>query len=549
MRGLMDVGLPRQHGRPPGAGESRMGIMQKSQIQSRGRSALLSAAALLVAVLGAAQCSFSPDLATGLLRCGTGATCPEKYTCVTSNNNQSFCCAAGDSRPECTGAAPDGGTPIDTATAGTDLPPAIDTRSPTELTPRLLVTGQVLLADFNNACTRANPASTPDRWCAFSRTSGTELLVVNVTAAAKGPPQTCDGSNPACLSLTKAHFTTTNPKLVGTRPSFYGDLLIFYAEATLDPAQPDFYRGGVFAWYPGWTEARRLTGPNGARCHSQSWVGAPAALCVDRTPEGATQVRAGLVPPGNQLLPLFQTLTPTENFFAYLNRGGDRFIYGVGPDPSSPLALFMVPIADVLDPSKRVALAPQVKTLAVSPDGSAVYYVAEEGRPGGPVFAVDTATGAKRTDIAANAEEIEPLTDHLGNDHGVVTFEERGGGLATTKVFFDRVAPQALPLGRIAGAFVSPDRRYSLTWAVEAVVGTRTRHDLKLTDNSTATPCVLQGEPRAINALSPVFSPDSHFVFWQEPGLTAMDDAGWVAIANGCKGKRAFTGQLLFSAP
>ena len=121
------------------------------------------------------------------------------------------------------------------------------------------------------SCSHQDPPSgNGDRWCVFTvpRTAGRndELWVINVSLAARDEVPACDGTNSNCLRLT-TNLWTEFPLVGPVHPyshQFWGDTLIFYADATSRPGE--VHRGPVFGWRPGWLQARRIATGNAVDC-------------------------------------------------------------------------------------------------------------------------------------------------------------------------------------------------------------------------------------------------------------------------------------------
>ena len=489
----------------------------------------------ILAVL--AGCGFSPNLPSGTLACGPGGACPQGQSCSAAR----ICCAPDDLRAACAGEAADAGPTPDSAVDAAATAPAPAPAPAAGFGARRVVAGPANLVGFQDGCTQAVPPSAPERWCAFSR--GTELWVLNVTRAAREAIP-CNDTDPGCLRLTDALYPDSRGTYLYTRAKFSGDLLTFYAEATHAADRQEPYKGGIYAWFPGWPRARKLTTAGGQQCISHSEATAPAAFCADRAADGTLEVRAGTIT-ADAPLPVFMKLTP--EFYGAFTPGGGRFLFGYG-EVGQPKPVFIVSTADILDAGKRIQIAERARWFDLSAEGTSLYYLEADGVPGGNLFAVDTATGLRKTMIASGVERAEILGDGLGKDIGVVSYREVAGEVGAATVHLDTTDPAAVvSLGRVAGVFVSPDRRFSLTYARVAASGVQ--RDLALVDNSSLARCDLQTEVRAIVWPLPVFSGDSRFVFWSEPGLGPDEHEGWVGALPGCGVKRVYSRNMLSYYP
>jgi hypothetical protein len=510
------------------------------------RSLVLGLAGLGLGLLGAAQCSFSPDLAAGngALRCAADVTkaCPEGYACSPNG----LCCKSGDVPCLSKVVTPDAGItppPDMGVTPPVDLggTPPIDAGPPPPKR-RVVGTTNTHLIGFDEACTHGIPASTPDRWCAFTRNTS-ELWILNVTKAAQGAVP-CNGSDPGCRLLTSKLFlpAASSKNNTHTKPQFFGDLLIYYAESTQDVPSDAKYRGGIFGWHPSFAEPRRMTSATGFRCESHPQVSMPTGTCLDINGAGAVELRGGMIT-ASQPLPLVWTLGENDRFILEPNRTGDRLVFmqNTAGVPARPL--FLLPAAEVADPAKRIMLAPNVYGLEQSTDGTLVYVIREEGNKGG-LFSVDTATGTKVTEIAAAMEGVSALLDDRGTDLGLVAYDGFAGDTANARLILDRTNPmKTVALGRVGGAAVSPDKAYTLI-STQVVTTPSRLTDAKIVDNVSLATCVLQPAAHSSRVL-PFFSSSSSLVFWREPSAEPLWDNVWMATAKGCAGKRMITGQML----
>jgi hypothetical protein len=513
-----------------------------------GRAARFVVAAVFAGSVALA-CSFSPDLAVGILKCGTASqTCPEGYFCATGG----YCCRPGDQRPECRGTSqPDGGAPdMMQAPTDTNPPPADMTATPSTdmgtppvvpamLTPKKILEGNFILTGIYDACTNAVPPTTPDRWCAAYRNNN--FYAINVSQAARGTIR-CDADDPNCRLLSTTAWTNSVDPWTYTRARFHGDVLIYSADATHNVGAKEAFRGTVYAWHPSWATPRKLTSAAGFGCGSQRRITPGGAYCFDRTPEGTLNYHAGLATE-TAPLPFLLKQNSGETIDSAFSRMSDRVFFSSKAAEGGPL--FHSAIADIADPTKRVMLAPKVREWGVSADGGAVFYIRDDGPTGGPIFLVATATPtATPAMLAPMVQEVKVLTDDLGRDVAISTLEGKTGDIGTLKVLFPTNPIRTIPLGQGASVVVAPNRQ-------QAVLSTKvnpnkTRVDAKLVDLMTMKECVLDAEPRVTVASEQGFSPDSRFVFWTQPAAAGEDSYGWLAPVGDCTKKRRFSERLLF---
>ena len=136
---------------------------------------------------------------------------------------------------------------------------------------KILPKGAQFVGATTTSCSYGPASQTAHaRWCAFALPSATaaslELWVMNMAKA----PTRCDGSSADCIRLTSNLFAekTENTVFGSPLPSFpsahrfYGDTLIFYADATVPASQ--LFLGPAYSWQPGWATARQLSGSKAA---------------------------------------------------------------------------------------------------------------------------------------------------------------------------------------------------------------------------------------------------------------------------------------------
>jgi hypothetical protein len=279
---------------------------------------------------------------------------------------------------------------------------------------KILPAGATLLGGISVACTYG-PASTASgvRWCAFAKPGPTlatlELWVMNVS---KLPP-VCDGTSADCIKLSDRLFGGI-PQNGGPQfPSahrFYGDLLIFYADAVSRPA--DTYAGPIYAWQPGWTAAKKISAGNNAfQCVGVTR--APVALCLENVKFDATPITfdltAGRVD-GDKPVQKIATVVPAHptttasQWQTTFTSDGKYFIYSAATPAvppateQTPETLYYLETEKIgLEPPKAVA-TPGVSAWDVAPDFSKWFYLRDfnysRTQPSGTLYMADFPSGA-----------------------------------------------------------------------------------------------------------------------------------------------------------
>jgi hypothetical protein len=499
---------------------------------------------LLVAL---AACEFSPEISSGSLACGAGRACPPGYLCKAAG----VCCAPGDEQGPCATAADAGAGSLAAADAA-DAPdaPADDAASPApdaapDLAPdaetppppvaKRLVTGAVDLIGYANACTQARASAQANRWCAFTR--GRQLWVLDVTAAlTRDVP--CDGSDPGCLLLTST--LATGPGLV---PEFQGDTLIFPAEPL---ASEDMqFRGGLFAWLPGWPGAQRLTSANGVHCEAAPQ--AASAWCLDRVAGGRFELRVGPLAPAPALIPVKSLATP--EVYGSLSSDGSSFLLDE-PGKGAARSLSIMPIADPTRPGAAVQIASEVERgwWTLSGDGAYLFLLRAntggEKRVSGTLSVFDLVQLMGPGDLAERVGWFEPLAGPGGTSLGVAVLQDLVGRSGVLKLFLN-VSPFEVNVGPSSVSYaVSSDGRFTVFTPTEDP-GT-TLHDARVADHAAGSVCALQIRPQTHLDISEAFSENGELVFWHDfPDDRRDAGDGWMARSAGCAVKQKFATRLL----
>jgi hypothetical protein len=488
---------------------------------SRGDKALVCA--LIAAVT--AGCTFSPEIASGTLTCGEGNACPPEFTCSASR----VCCAPGDDRRSCAG---DGGTPLAGGDGGVDGGAAAPV-------PRRLVEGAVDLIGFSESCTRARAPVSPDRWCAFTRQS--ELWVVNVSRALAGGVR-CDGSDSDCLRLTTAFYRPGPDRIAYLRPEFQGDLLLFPAEA-LAP-EGISYRGALFAWYPGWPTARRITGPNGYACSAARE--APVAACVDRAEGGMFDLMFGSLASGGSLNRVKRFAT--AEIAVDIASTGRSLLFQELP-PSGPATLWMAPLETAGEPVTHVAIARDAisRQWSFAPYGPRIFFLRAGTNSLGGIPGTLSTTLARNpaviADLTSRVHYFRPLVGAGGADLGVAAVQDMASAAGILRLFLG-TPPREVVVGSSYLQFaVSPDGRYTLFPQLQdQVTG---RFDARVADHEAGSVCALQRHTQAVIDTEDAFSENGQLAFWYdyvEASRTVPD--GWLAQASSCADRRKFADRI-----
>lgn len=480
----------------------------------------------------------------------------------------SGCSSGGGTRyPDAVGrdrdAATDGDAGAGEVTPSVDAGPDAPIYEPADPTlTRLLVPGPATLVGWGtSSCTNGIPARA-DTWCAFSRkpegSDGVELWVFDFTAAVAAGPPACDGTSSRCLRLTTALWTGTSiegPSHPGTH-RFDGDTLIFHAGAASDTVEP--YRGPVWAWRPGWTEAHQLTSAEGLSCVGERR--APVLHCHDAVviePTGSFlpafrirgfELRAGRLgdAPPVGLLPLVERVAATGPgdliWQAAFTPHGERFVY------SSATAGTSTPVVKWLDVegapgATPVVLAEDAADWRISHDGARLYHRQGVDLDGflapGRLATVELppATGTRVLADDVVRYRLVGAHDEVVSDvdHGVLFEQDDGSGDTSWFLLTDPGRPAARVAfpGGAFGVDVSIDLRHSLYYED----GPNGQPHIKILRNDGSGSCSPKRDTRS-ETYGGHFSHTSRLVFWIEYG--GDSEEGWYALPETCGDARKF---------
>jgi hypothetical protein len=496
-----------------------------------GWSALAALGGPVVALL-LGGCRFEPLIGSGTLACDRGS-CPPGLRCSDSG----FCCRDGDPHPRCAPGDPPGdggaGRPaVADASAGADLV-AGDAPLESGRWPRL-VAGPVRLVGGASSCTPARTAAGSDRWCAFHRQK--ELWVINASRAAQLGSVRCDGSDPDCLRLSENVFRadlSLHPSANLAFSIFTGELLIYYADAR--QSADEIFRGGVYAWRPGWTVGRRLTSMNGEYCVASELDGL-TVMCTDNRGNSGVDVDliGGRLPPDGSALPRIERVT-REPWLSLITSSGDYILYSYLSGASTMSDLYLVAAGQVADPGSRVLLVRDAELSAIGANGTRAYFYrsVDPMTRAGTLFRVDLPTGRNIIEIARGVQYAwHPLTKR-GRELGLITVENMDQrGFGDLRLFWDPVMPsRSLTPGRthMYGYQFSPDGRFTYTMAPQD----RPLAQARVFDSTNGNSCVL-GQTRTVPPVLERFSPDGSLVFWEK--YTSEDGVmeAWVSSSADC---------------
>ena len=466
-----------------------------------------------------------------------------------------------------------GGTGVDAAPG--DGPPALHPAAR-----RLLPAGAQLLGMHRSACS-SGPTSMPagaDRWCAVSLPGATmdalELWVLDVTQALALPAGAvqCDGSSPHCLRLTTDLFGG-QPDIGPIYPTahrFYGDTLIYYANAQSAPA--DLYRGPVFAWQPGWPAGRPIASNNGVLCNGHPF--ANVAVCIENvSPDGVSpltwDIHAGRIDVGP--MNKVATIIPAHPDTGALQWGsgfttsGDHLLFST---PSAATGdretLFFIRTDDVGRAAPTQLGEPGISRWSLSADSKRVFFLRDynynrEGEPSGTLYAREFPGGTGETRIQGTrvpggstrgVGAFQVLIDEGGKDGGLGLMVDTVAGRGSYRVMKDpmgsaddpaRVISVVDDLGTLPT--YSPDLRFFYLARAEDFFGTS---DSWITRADGTQTCALT-QSQSASLFGYPFTSDSSLVFWMDNYDFATDAGeGWVANPDGCTSKRQFSTAIDF---
>ena len=405
-----------------------------------------------------------------------------------------------------------------------------------------------------SACSQ--PPGNGDRWCAFTLPAtqpigATELWALDVTKAIAGTIP-CDGTNPSCVKITSTLWTGTPARGVAhpLAHHFDGETLIFYPEP---PAPVQEWKGAIFAWRPGWPQAKQLSGGAAGYSCEGNGVG-DAALCLEDLHLEATppyfDVHAGRAN-GNPL-PLASRIYPSSATNAQVwsiafSPAGDYFAYSTGgPMPTDKETLYAFKIDEVGMAAKRITVG-NVAQWSIAPDGKHWYYLRDYNYPprtsttdpSGTLMTADFPGGGNAAMIATQVGSYVLLGD-AGAPGGVAYLDQLMGGRGNYKMVRDASKPTGVVTvsQNVITALVSPDLRYSLL--TTQLGASADVSDAVVIKNDGTGRCAL-GMGASTTLFGAAFLGNSSRVFWADNvNAKTLEGEGWLANPDGCGEKQKF---------
>jgi len=447
------------------------------------------------------------------------------------------------------------------ADARPDVAPDLPPLPPASL--RLLMPGKPRLAGAGvSTCSHGPRSSETGSWCAFVKILDAgdggeihELWVMNATRLTAGEDVPCDGSSPHCRRLHPNLWTggALGGPLYPYDDQFHGDTLIFYAGGI--SMKPDgIYQGPIWAWRPGWAEARVISGDKGLMCFGHPR--AEVAFCVENVFQGPPiqfDLRAGALVDGpNDLTVLAQAVRPWKGneiaWHAEFSPDGKHFAISV-QEPSTGGEVLHTGKTAELGKTKLKEIAYDATSWRISLDGQKIYYLqnfVSEPKPGGKLMMADFPDGTNQVLLQERVAEFQLLGDPGTVDRGLGLYQDKNMGLAAFRVMADRRRPDQLVTvaENVDGVYLSPDGRYGLFIQVDPS-GFFEQVHMASTDGKES--CVLNALPES-EVFSMHFLDDSSMVFWSEINTTIADGVGegWLARTAGCAGKQRYAPKVDF---
>jgi hypothetical protein len=270
-----------------------------------------------------------------------------------------------------------------------------------------------------SSCSNQAPLSgSGDRWCAFAvgrdAEPPAELWVVRLPGSRPDASPRCDGTSPDCLLLSASLWTGHAPAgpLHPYSHRFDGDTLIFYADAASGP--DEVYRGPVYAWRPGFAQARRIASGISVLCSGHPRL--PLIHCLEDSPGNSTEGEGVRVTAGELLDDADAMLSSVGRVRSV--RAGSGFAWQAGFSPAGDFFAFSSPDRDPaletlqvlathdLGRSAPRAIIADATFWDFSADGQRVFFLRRDASDQHAVFQADFPAGTRVTELGRGAADV-----------------------------------------------------------------------------------------------------------------------------------------------
>ena len=429
---------------------------------------------------------------------------------------------------------------------------------------KLIVGGNVnLIGSGTDTCTNQVPPS-GDRWCGFAKLSTDlvdyELWVVNVTKVSQGVTVTCNSgvADPNCLRLSTSLYV--DPTSGFRVDGFDGDTLTY---SEVPSSSTGGFVGNIFAWRPGFTAPRNLTGNVGMVCNGHALT--KAAVCIQNPVPDPTQqfvhtaeLHAGILDDVGTPLPLVDTLILVGSM-AEATAGVQKWGAKLTPDGKSiawstrttDTGTEDLKWQNVGDATSRVPVASNVSQWVVSSDSKKWFWLSafnysSTGAPSGTLQSAPYPGGAAPVTIAAGVGDFNEAGTGLSYRTQITT----DTGVGNLMLAPDRDTPAAVTMLDQGVAFVfevtADGTRATYTKNVQQPASNVFLFDLWLSGAAGAAPCALTATATAF--LPPRFLSAGDIVAWGRYNQLTQEIQGVDTTTSNCT-TRTFASDLFSLTP
>ncbi|HVU49358.1 MAG TPA: hypothetical protein VHL80_01665 [Polyangia bacterium] len=441
-----------------------------------------------------------------------------------------------------------GGTGNTSGTGGASGAGAADAGAPPIGTgSKLIVAGNItMIGSGQDSCTNQVPPSS-DRWCGFARLSADlvdyELWVVDVSKVAEGVTVSCTGGDASCVRLsTGLYVDATNGFRVH---GFDGDTLTY---EEVPSSSGGGFLGNIFAWRPGWTQPRNLTGNNGLVCNGHAL--GKAAVCIQNPAPDATQMfvhtaelHAGILDDSNTPLPLIDTIIVVASA-TEANNGVTKWSARLTPDGKS--IAWSTRATDTgtedlhvqaLGSQTKVDVAQDASQWDISADMAKWYWLkafnyGSSGAPSGTLQTAPFPGGATPVTLAQNVGDFTTAGGGVFYRTQVATATGAGNLLLTA----DPAVPATVAMIDSSVEFVfgtSPDgKNVTYTKNVQSLASGLFLFDVYVGNSVGNMPCTLTSMPTAF--MPPIYLGGGSLVAWGRVNSLTNQLEGVTTSLPGC---------------